>query len=395
MTLSGFAIGIGMLLDNGVVMIEAISCDLRENTLWKQSTSIVSSIISSTLTTVAIFIPIVFINYEYRMLYGGLALTVTFSLISSVVCALVIIPAGMGFFSKYSPAHYNFTTKTSLIIEKKTLSILRKLWKKRIISNLMILAIIIILPITVIKMDKEFLDPAKGNEITAFVEMEAGTSLAQTESIVSKVEDFFVNHPDIERVNARIEKWHASMDIKYLPGKYKRQQDFIEILKKDTDAFTECFVHYDEKSSGNSREIDIDIIGDNDSTIRKIAQKSASEIHKNPLIEQVVLKFKEGQPSYTWVIDRGKAQQLNVAIQSAGEQLRWAIYGPVALKYIKNNKEMDLRISYPKDYKNRLSNLEEMLITNNDNQKIYIKELGDFVRSQEPVRYIERIKEKL
>ncbi|MBU1061397.1 MAG: efflux RND transporter permease subunit, partial [Candidatus Omnitrophica bacterium] len=105
MTLSGLALGIGMLVDNSIVVLENI--DKKKKGIefskpgWKirYTQAIVSgtsevglAIVASTLTTIIVFLPFIFVNKATRMLWGGLALTVTFSLLSSLFVALTLVP---------------------------------------------------------------------------------------------------------------------------------------------------------------------------------------------------------------------------------------------------------------------------------------------------------------
>lgn len=97
MTLSGLALGVGMLTDNSVVVIENIF-KKKENGMAAIPASIdganemMLAIVSSTLTLLVVFIPIIFVNPEIRMLYEGLAFTVSCSLVASLVVAISFVP---------------------------------------------------------------------------------------------------------------------------------------------------------------------------------------------------------------------------------------------------------------------------------------------------------------
>ncbi len=97
MTLSGLALGVGMLTDNSVVVIENIFKKRKRGvdpiTAATQGTDeMMLAIVSSTLTILVVFIPIVFVNPEIRMLYEGLAFTVSCSLIASLIVAISFVP---------------------------------------------------------------------------------------------------------------------------------------------------------------------------------------------------------------------------------------------------------------------------------------------------------------
>ncbi len=112
MTLSGLALGIGMLLDNSIVVLENIFKHktklARENEQSipegiesqasqkeipvKATREVILPIVAGTITTLVVFLPIVFINKQVEILYSGLALTVTFSLVASLFVALTLVP---------------------------------------------------------------------------------------------------------------------------------------------------------------------------------------------------------------------------------------------------------------------------------------------------------------
>src|SRR5699024_4521676 len=97
MTLGGLALGIGMLVDNAVVVIENIYRHLSMGKKPKQAASegtkeVASAIIASTLTTAAVFLPVVFVSGLVGQLFTPFAITVAFSLFGSLFIALTVVP---------------------------------------------------------------------------------------------------------------------------------------------------------------------------------------------------------------------------------------------------------------------------------------------------------------
>lgn len=98
MTLAGLALGIGMLVDNSIVVIENIyRLRLLGNSAAKASVlgakEVAAPIISSTLTTICVFLPIIFTNGLVKELILPMCLTVTYCLVASLVIALSVVPA--------------------------------------------------------------------------------------------------------------------------------------------------------------------------------------------------------------------------------------------------------------------------------------------------------------
>jgi len=97
MSLGGLALGIGMLVDNSVVVLEAIAVH-RDKGLRRSEAAVAgakevaAAVTASTLTTVAVFLPIVFVEGVAGQIFGDLALAVVFSLLASLAVALVLVP---------------------------------------------------------------------------------------------------------------------------------------------------------------------------------------------------------------------------------------------------------------------------------------------------------------
>ncbi len=97
MSLGGLALGIGMLVDNSIVVMESIFRCREEGDSWVDSaihgvSEVGGPVVASTLTTVAVFFPIVFVEGIAGQIFGDLALTVVFSLLASLLVALYFIP---------------------------------------------------------------------------------------------------------------------------------------------------------------------------------------------------------------------------------------------------------------------------------------------------------------
>ncbi len=97
MSLGGLALGIGMLVDNAIVVLESIYRCREEgdsfiDSVTRGTQEVGSAVVASTLTTIAVFFPIVFVEGVAGQIFGDMSLTVVFSLIASLVAALYLIP---------------------------------------------------------------------------------------------------------------------------------------------------------------------------------------------------------------------------------------------------------------------------------------------------------------
>jgi len=98
MSLGGLALGIGMLVDSGIVVVESISrCreegDSNERAVARGTSEVGTAVIASTLTTVAVFFPMVFVEGVAGQVFSDLALTVVFALLASLLVSIFLVPA--------------------------------------------------------------------------------------------------------------------------------------------------------------------------------------------------------------------------------------------------------------------------------------------------------------
>lgn len=189
MTLSGLALGAGMLIDNVIVVIESIFRNReqgleRRDAIISGTTEVSGAVIASTVTTIVVFIPIVYLHGASGELFRELAWTVTFSLLSSLFVALLVIPM----------LYDRFTRRKMVQAETKAVQFrgysnhLRRLlnhrWWVIAVSAAILLVSILLVPFV----GTEFLPRAEGKDFTISVKLPEGTRLERTDAVVNNLE---------------------------------------------------------------------------------------------------------------------------------------------------------------------------------------------------------------
>jgi HAE1 family hydrophobic/amphiphilic exporter-1 len=103
------------------------------------------------------------------------------------------------------------------------------------------------------------------------------------------------------------------------------------------------FIYFPE-AADDDRAYEIAVLGEDDTVLRKAARDAARLLGEAAWVRQAVLNFKDSPQALVLEIDRGKAASLGVSAEQAACALRWALYGPVAAKWIEKDRECDLRI---------------------------------------------------
>ncbi|AVK82910.1 MFS transporter [Lysinibacillus sp. B2A1] len=254
MTLGALALGIGMLVDNAIVVIENIERHLGigKNPIIaaKEGTKEVAlAITASTLTTIAVFIPVMFIEGLIGQIFTEFALTISFSLIASLVVALTVVPM---------LASRLLKIKAVNIYEKRNESFLYKNYKASIVWVLRHRMLILISTIVcfgialfgLMRIGTEFLPSTDEGFTSINVNLEKGVAVSETEKVVAKIEDRLKQEKDVDvyvslvggtqqsQARGQTSANQAELYVKLVPLADRKRSifEFVEELEQDIHA---------------------------------------------------------------------------------------------------------------------------------------------------------------
>ncbi|MGN7407709.1 efflux RND transporter permease subunit [Sporosarcina sp. SAFN-010] len=202
MTLGALALGIGMLVDNSIVVIENIERHLamgkdRKVAASEGAKEISGAIIASTLTTLAVFVPVIFISGLIGQIFTQFALTISFSLFASLVVALTVVPMMASRMLRKPRRNVEARRRRS-----KTLSTFEKSIKWSLGHRFLILVMTVVLlgasAFGLFKVGTEFLPSTDEGFFSINVELPNGSSLETTNAAVKKVEDVLKEQKDVD-----------------------------------------------------------------------------------------------------------------------------------------------------------------------------------------------------
>ena len=195
MTLGGLALGAGMLVDNAIVVIESIFRNQEKGLSLKEAViqgtdEVGGAVCASTLTTIVVFLPIVYLQGASGELFKDQAWTVTFSLLSSLFVAILVIPTFYERIFRKKKGDVSETKKPKEPLqfagyEKILHAILPKRWIVILLSVLMLGGTYCLLPF----IGMEFMPSAEGKAFNISVKMNEGTRLERTASTVENIEN--------------------------------------------------------------------------------------------------------------------------------------------------------------------------------------------------------------
>ena len=202
MTLGALALGIGMLVDNAIVVIENIERHLGMGKDSKTAASegtkeVAGAITASTLTTVAVFVPVIFITGLIGQIFTEFALTISFSLVASLVVALTVIPMLASRMLKKPKGNYEAKRRRS-----KSYNNFERSVKWALGHRMMVMIITTVMlgagALGLFQVGTEFLPATDEGFVSVNVVLANGSSVDATNEVVSKIEKIIKKEKDVD-----------------------------------------------------------------------------------------------------------------------------------------------------------------------------------------------------
>ena len=420
MTLAGLTLGIGMIVDSSIVILENIfryrekGAKLGPSAVFGTQ-EMITAITASTLTTVCVFLPIVMFKRELDIigvLFQDLAMTVVVSLLASLVIAMTLVPVLSSKYLKlYTRKQRPLKNKTLRKIDdaferfftgmdnfyKKILGFLLNNKRRTILILVLILGIsFLMIPILGFDLFPSGDDPY----LQMSIELPVGTKLEITEDVLSQfvqIVEKEINYRQIIVVSGNgggffssdtSNKGIMTISLPDFKDRTDSSKDVQEKLRKHFDDFPGVQFSFEEGmgSLGSSNPIDIVLKSeDMDLAIAK-GREIVSILDENvPILTEPTLDVEDVLPLVEVVIDREKAYSLGLNVMSIGSEISAAVDGKVATIYRHEGNEYDVVVELPKEDRNSIPDLNNIFVMNSMGQKIPVSSFASLEKSTGPV----------
>ena len=424
MTLAGLTLGIGMIVDSSIVILENIY-RYREKgaklapSAFLGSQEMVTAITASTLTTVCIFLPLLLFKRELDVigvLFEDLALTIVISLLASLVVAVTLVPVLSSRYLKiFTRSQRPVRTRFLAAADRgmaRALGALDAGYKyvlARVIDHKMLTGIIIAL---IVMISFFTLEPLGGNigielapqqaqdALQINVELPVGTRYETTEDVLLQLADIARN--DIEGYQDILVL--AGSDGQFFSGAssnrgsliitlppFERQIDsYDRMLEKMRSRYGEFpsadFSIPDNSFLGSGAPIDIALRSEDLDKTRSIAL-AVEEILENNVDEVIEprISLSDGLPISSVVIDRDKAYSLGLNIAAAANEISAAVDGKTAGRYRAGGDEIDILVILREEDRGSIADLDRIFVLSPSGERIPMSSIARVERTTGPV----------
>jgi len=404
MTLGGLALGAGMLVDNAIVVVENIFRHLEEGLGLKEAAvrgtgEVGGAITSSTLTTIIVFLPIVYLKGIAGELFKEQAWTVAFALLSSLFVALSVIPMLSSRFLK-APKGRQVRTSLQFPFYGRFLSgVLKKRWLVVVLALLLVVSAAFLAS----RMGSEFLPQADRNELEVSLLLPEGSNLERTESAVRSLEALLQeNHREsLQFIFSRVGPVGTALTESEVLAGENSAMLLIGVKPKsiDLDSLQEWLKNQLSDIPGLRAQIMraqttlqvtlgtseaplvVEVRGENMDTLKSLSDQVMAILDQQKGLTAVETSFQEGRPEVEVVIDRNSATSYGLTPYSIGAQLSRLLSGQDLGEYEDEGEYISIMLRSPEP---TLKELEGLLLDSSGGQKLRLDDVAVLRRSVSP-----------
>jgi len=406
MSLGGLALGVGMLVDNAIVVLENISRHKESGEDNKTAAvtganEVANAITASTLTTVVVFFPMIFVIGIAGQLFKQLAFTVIFALVASLFVALTIIPLLSGIKGAQ-------TRQREFILTKFYEKMLLKFLKFKKAGLLCVLFMFLGSLLLFIPLDKELMPKVDQGQFIIKVDMPSGARLRVTDNAAKKIEDHISGLPYVEDVTCIVgsTKGREAKDVLERLGSH--QAEIRVNLKrrgrkiKTAQAVQNIKEHLARLELGGatieyllqesvfraavekSAPVVVEIKGEHMPTLIKITEKLMNKIEKIRGVYGAKTDMPNPSPETKIYVDKDKASIYNLSVADIAQTAQIGLKGYVASQLKEKGQEIDIRVRLREEDRKDFGKLARLQIHSPDESIVPLFTVARFGRGLGP-----------
>jgi len=438
MSLGGLALGVGMLVDDAVVVLESIARHYKQgknlaSAAYDGTKEVGLAVSASTLTTVVVFLPISFIEGIAGQLFRDLAVTVTVSLLVSMVSAFALIPMlfsrGVQKADGETPEYRNKASRMALYTAPTTvMSILRKAF--RFLGHILMKALspflkatdavlnlfynaypgilreairfrflvllaslaLFLFSLSIMKnLGVELIPPLSQGEFSFEMQLPEGTPLNQTNQTLLKIEEQVRKFPEVKNCmvlvgrNANV-SWTAAesyensavMNIKVQGKDIQAAEESVSRKIRDLlERYPDLNFKMQRPSFFSFRTpIEVEVYGDDLQQANQAAQRIEANMRRISGLTDVKSSWQEGSPEAHIIFNRDELSRFNLRLEDVANVLKGKVQGEVATQFREGDDEIDIRVWNESATRDSIADLGNMAVAKIGNVSIPLSQVA-------------------
>ncbi len=432
-SMAGLALAVGLLVDNSIVVLENI---FRRQQLGnsiieaadKGGSEVSMAITASTLTTLAVFVPVLFVPGIAGELFNDMVVTMCFSLLASLVVALTLVPL---LASRFLVLKEKVRTRTNFIsrsIAKISSSIsrlldnLKKTYSKMLAWSInhrkaVIISTFVAFILSLVILGTrggDFFPHSDQGYIAYTVERAPGTSLDEMDKSMKQIAEIIKREvPEAENIRMEFGQGEGigalfgggasnageiGIKLVKLSERKRRQREIDTALKEKFKDIPGVDIKYQDQGMSQmfgEGDIVVEVFGHDLVKSKQISEEIKSLVEKVPGTTQVEISLKEAMPELKIELDRNRLSDLGLTSAMVTQTVSSNLLGTVASQYREGGDEYDIRVQLQKKYRKNKKDIENLLVVAPNGARVPLRAIADVVTSKAPTEITREDQERM
>lgn len=395
-TMGALVIGIGMMVDNAIVVIEMCFRKKDEgmsymDAAYEATKTVMASIVASTITTVVVYLPLAMMEGMSGQMFGQLGYTIVFALISSLVSAVTLVPLC---FSQYRPTEKKETAVNRFldVVSEKYAAVLRRALHRKVLVALSAVAIFAVSVFLFRFVNMELMAQSDEGQVAVTVEFRPGTRLETIDAKVKEIEAFVAESPYIEDYSAMVNESGASGTIQaYVADDCKLStQEIVNEWTPALDSYkNQCEIDVSSSSSmgmsmGGGNTYDISLESNDLEDLKEGCRVASDAVMRAQGVISASSSLADAATKAEIIIDPIKAAAAGLTPQMASGMIYSMMSGSDAMDVTIDNKEYTVKVEYPADEYVTTNDVYGITLTNTSGAAVPLSDIADIVYTDSP-----------
>jgi hydrophobic/amphiphilic exporter-1 (mainly G- bacteria), HAE1 family len=414
-TIAGFALAVGMLIDNAVVVIENIYRHLEEGMIRVEAakvgaTEVGMAITASTLTTMAVFVPMALGGGVAGQITQPLAVTICVGLLASLLVAISIVPMMASvIFKKRTGEEYTEThgTKGINALRRRYEGALRWALGHRVIVLVLVFILLAGSIVGAYFLGAEFMAGGDNGMAIFNVKLPVGTNLEETNRIVSVIEKTCNEIPEAEGVIAMVGPGEMGsgeggfgasdvneamfmMSFKNKPIRKRSTDEIVDEIRNSLPKLYDVEINFLDMSNsmggGAESPVEIKFFGKDFDVLKEKANTALALIKDVEGLRDLNISMREGKPELRIVPDREKSAAMGLSMNDVGEAVRKANLGQVVTRFRDKGDEIDVRIRLDERDRYSVDDIRTLPVVSRMGITTPVANVADIVHTEGPIK---------
>lgn len=427
-SMSALTIAIGMVVDDAIVVLENITSHIDRGAKPKEAavhaTQEVSiSVIASTLTMLAVFLPLTMVDGIIGIFFKQLGWIVSIIMIVSTSAALTLVPMMCSRMLKQNPRTHRWHTILFTPINKGLDALSNGYgrlinWAVTHRKTVVFIALVILVAtvgLTVPNMKSGFLPSMDQGRLSISIELPVGTGEKVTGQLAQELSDKYkAEIPEIKMLNfsygvADEDNAFASMqnngthiismniDLGRKTERNRSTQEIAEYIRKDlrNNTIIKKYNVGEGMGMGGATTVKLEIYGYDFNTSDKIALALRDSLMNTPQFSQVLVSRDEYTPEYYVDFDREKLKLNGIDVTTASTMVRNRINGSIMTYFREDGDEYNVRVRYAPEFRQNIEDIENIILYGSQGQSIRVKDVAQVVEGMTPPQIERKDRERV